>query len=45
MNETLEGVIRSDARWHLLDQQRLAYNAILADVKRLALPNFASREP
>lgn len=33
--ETLEAVIRQNKEWHLLDAQRVAYNAILAEVQRL----------
>ncbi len=31
----LEEVLRKDGRWHLIGEQRLAYNAILAEVRRL----------
>lgn len=30
----LEATIRSQHEWHLLDEQRLAYNAIIAEVRR-----------
>ena len=33
--ENLERVIQADDRWHLIDDQRKAYNAILAEVQRL----------
>lgn len=32
--ESLEATLRSEREWHLLDEQRTAYNAILAEVKR-----------
>jgi hypothetical protein len=33
---TIEAVIDQSATWHLLDEQRQAYNAIMAEVRRLA---------
>jgi uncharacterized protein len=33
---SLEAVMEQKARWHLLDEQRQAYNAIMAEVRRLA---------
>jgi hypothetical protein len=33
--QNLEEVLRADARWHLLDAQQQAYNAIFAEVKKL----------
>lgn len=33
---SLEAVMERNARWHLLDEQRQAYNAIMAEVRRLA---------
>ena len=33
--EALVAVLRHDDEWHLLDEQRLAFNAIWADVERL----------
>jgi hypothetical protein len=32
--EALEAVLRAEREWHLLDEQRAAYNAILAAVRR-----------
>jgi len=32
--ECLEAVIRAKQEWHLLDEQRLAYNAIIAGIRR-----------
>ena len=33
--ESLVAVLRHDEEWHLLDEQRLAFNAIWAEVERL----------
>jgi len=32
--DTLEATLRADREWHLLDEQRTAYNAIIAEVRR-----------
>jgi uncharacterized protein len=32
--ETLEAILRAESEWHLLDEQRTAYNAIIAEVRR-----------
>jgi hypothetical protein len=32
--EALEAVLRAEREWHLLDEQRAAYNAVLAEVRR-----------
>jgi hypothetical protein len=32
--ETLDEVMRHDARWHLLNEQRIAYNRIFAELKK-----------
>ena len=34
--ETLEEVLLEDERWHLLDAQRVAHGAVLAEIRRLA---------
>jgi hypothetical protein len=34
--ETLEGVLLRDEQWHLLDTQRVAHDAVLAELRRLA---------